>query len=150
MAPLSAAQAHADRSAIGPLYRFASRVSTALVVPLAGLLAFAGADILSLYRPETAAALPLLYVLVTARAVEAIVGPATPVVELTDHRLLPLVHSFDGIALSVGLERWLVPEFVTLGMTLAAGATPLHLPPPATIDPPLSAPPHTSDPRVAP
>src|SRR3546814_7341374 len=44
MAPLSAAQAHADRSAIGPLYRFVSRDSTALVVPLAGLLAFAGAE----------------------------------------------------------------------------------------------------------
>jgi hypothetical protein len=36
LAPLSSAQAHADRSAVGPLYHFASRVSTALVVPLAG------------------------------------------------------------------------------------------------------------------
>ena len=38
----------ARRSA--PLYHFASRVSTALVVPLAGLLVFAGPDILSVYR----------------------------------------------------------------------------------------------------
>src|SRR3546814_17129036 len=86
MAPLSAAQAHADRSAIGPLYRFASRVSTALVVPLAGLLAFAGADILSLSRPEAAAALPLLSVLVTARAVAAIVGPAPPILQIQNGR----------------------------------------------------------------
>src|SRR3546814_14749059 len=77
MAPLSAAQAHADRSAIGPLYRFASRVSTALVVPLAGLLAFAGADILSLYRPEAAAAIPPLPVLVTALPLEPTLGPHT-------------------------------------------------------------------------
>ena len=43
----SSAQAHVDRAQIAPLYHFASRVSTALVVPLAGLLVFAGADILS-------------------------------------------------------------------------------------------------------
>src|SRR3546814_15689980 len=99
MAPLSAAQAHADRSAIGPLYRFASRVSTALVVPLAGLLAFAGADILSLYRPEAAAALPLLSVLVTARAVEALVGPATPTVAITRHPIPPPPTTFPAAAL---------------------------------------------------
>src|SRR3546814_13777270 len=128
MAPLSAAQAHADRSAIGPLYRFASRVSTALVVPLAGLLAFAGADILSLYRPEAAAALPLLYVLVTARAVEAIVGPATPIVTLTGHRILPLANSFAGVPLWVAPALWLVPEFCPLGLTLQCGA-PTPLPP---------------------
>ncbi|HEY9553263.1 lipopolysaccharide biosynthesis protein [Allosphingosinicella sp.] len=134
MAPLSAAQAHADRSAIGPLYRFASRVSTALVVPLAGLLAFAGADILSLYRPEAAAALPLLYVLVTARAVEAIVGPATPIVEMTGHRILPLVNSFAGVALWVALALWLVPEFGPLGMALAVGAATLLIAYAATLE----------------
>src|SRR5206468_12867592 len=43
MAPVAAHQARVDRAAIAPLYRFASRVSTALVVPLAGLPIFAGA-----------------------------------------------------------------------------------------------------------
>ena len=124
MAPLSSAQAHADRAALAPLYRFASRVSTALVVPLAGLLVFAGADILSVYRPEAAAALPLLYILVAARAVEAIVGPATPIVEMTGHRILPLVNSLVGVALWAMLVAWLVPEIGALGMALAvAGAT---------------------------
>src|SRR6185295_16182278 len=47
LAPLSSSQAHADRSKVAPLYHFASRVSTALVVPMAGLLVFAGPDILS-------------------------------------------------------------------------------------------------------
>src|SRR4051812_40397441 len=95
MAPVAAHQARVDRAAIGPLYRFASRVSTALVVPLTGLLVFAGADILSVYRPEAMAALPLLSILAAARAAEAIVGPATPVVEMTGHRILPLVNSLD-------------------------------------------------------
>lgn len=134
MAPLASAQARADRGALGPLYRFASRVSTALVVPLAGLLVFAGADILSVYRPEAAAALPLLYVLVTARAIEAIVGPATPIVEMTGHRLLPVVNSLAGVALWAALVAWLVPPMGAMGMALAVGAATLLIAYAATME----------------
>jgi O-antigen/teichoic acid export membrane protein len=122
MAPVAAHQARADRSEIAPLYRFASRVSTALVVPLAGLLAFTGRDILSVFRPEVMAALPVLYVLVAARAAEAIVGPATPIVEMTGHRLLPLVNSVVGVAVWAALSFVLVPRFGALGMAAAVGA----------------------------
>ena len=134
MAPLSSAQARADRAAIGPLYRFASRVSTALVVPLAGLLVFAGADILSVYRPEAAAALPLLYVLVTARAAEAVVGPATPIVEMTGHRILPLVNSLVGVALWALIAAWLVPAMGALGMAVAVGAATIAVAYAATLE----------------
>ena len=122
LGPLSAAQAKADRSAIGPLYHFASRVSTALVVPLGGLLIFAGADILSVYRPEVAAALPLLWVLVAARVAEAIVGPAATLVEMTGHRLLPLVNSLGGVALWAGLAILLTPRWDAFGMAVAVAA----------------------------
>lgn len=122
MAPVAAHQARVDRAAIGPLYRFASRISTALVVPLAGLLVFAGADILSVYRPEAMAALPLLTILAAARAVEAIVGPATPVVEMTGHRLLPLVNSLVAVLLWLGLALLLVPRIHATGMAFAVGA----------------------------
>lgn len=125
MAPLSAAQAREDRAAIGPLYRFASRVSTALVVPLAGLLIFAGPDILSLYRPEAAAALPLLTILVAARAAEAIVGPATPIVEMTGHRVLPLLNSLIGVFVWLGLAMLLVPGRGAMGMAIAVAAATL-------------------------
>jgi O-antigen/teichoic acid export membrane protein len=122
MAPLSSAQAHVDRAELGPLYRFAARVSTALVVPLSGLLVFAGTDILSVYRPEAQAALPLLALLVAARAAEAIVGPATPIVEMAGHRLLPLLNSVIGVALGAALAIWLVPEQEALGMAIAVSA----------------------------
>ncbi len=122
MAPLAAHQARADRAAIAPLYRFASRVSTALVVPLAGLLVFAGADILSIYRPEAMAALPLLWILAAARAGEAIVGPATPIVEMTGHRILPLVNSLVAVLLWLALALWLVPRLGAVGMAVAVGA----------------------------
>ena len=122
MAPLSSAQAHLDRTALGPLYNFAARISTALVVPLSGLLVFAGTDILSVYRPEAQAALPLLALLVASRAVEAIVGPATPIVEMAGHRLLPLLNSALGVTLGACLAVWLVPEEGALGMAIAVAA----------------------------
>jgi len=122
LGPLSSAQAHADRTQIAPLYHFASRVSTALVVPLAGLLIFAGVDVLSLYRPEAQTALPLLFILVSARAVEAIVGPASAIVEMIGHRVLPLLNSVIAIALWIALAAWLTPAYGGLGMAIAIGA----------------------------
>jgi O-antigen/teichoic acid export membrane protein len=122
LGPLSSAQAHVDRAQIAPLYHFASRVSTALVVPLAGLLVFAGVDVLSLYRPEAQAALPLLFILVGARAVEAIVGPASAIVEMIGHRALPLLNAFIAVAIWVLLTIWLVPLYGPLGMAVAIGA----------------------------
>ena len=110
LGPLSSAQAHVDRAQVAPLYHFASRVSTALVVPLAGLLIFAGVDVLSLYQPRAAAALPLLYILVAARAIEAIVGPASTIVEMIGHRGLPLLNSAIAVALWIGLAWWLAPD----------------------------------------
>lgn len=119
LAPLSSAQARADRSAIGPLYHFASRVSTALVIPLAGLITFAGPDILSVYRREAAAALPLLALLCAARAGEAIVGPSGTVVEMIGHRLLPLLNSLIAFVVWISLALWLTPLLGALGMAIA-------------------------------
>ncbi|MFL6846443.1 MAG: lipopolysaccharide biosynthesis protein [Allosphingosinicella sp.] len=134
MAPVAAHQARTDRAQLAPLYRFASRLSTALVVPLAGWLAFAGPDILSIYRPEVMAALPLLYILVAARAAEAIVGPATPIVEMTGHRILPLVNSLVGAATLAALILLLVPRFGAAGMAVAVGAATVAIAYAATLE----------------
>jgi O-antigen/teichoic acid export membrane protein len=134
MAPVAAHQARADRTRIAPLYRFASRLSTALVVPLAGWLAFAGPDILSIYRPEVMEALPLLYILVAARAAEAIVGPATPIVEMTGHRILPLVNSLVGVATWAALSLWLVPLWGAPGMAVAVGVATVAIAYAATLE----------------
>jgi O-antigen/teichoic acid export membrane protein len=134
MAPLASAQARADRARIAPLYRFACRVSTALVIPLAGLLIFAGADLLSLYRTEAMAALPLLWILVAARAAEAVVGPATPIVEMTGHRALPFLNSLVGVAVGAVLAFLLVPTLGALGMAIAVAAATLAVAAAATLE----------------
>lgn len=122
LAPLSSAQARADRSRLGPIYHFSARISAALVVPLAGLLIFAARDVLSIYRPEAMAALPLLVLLVAARALEAVVGPAQTIVEMTGHRALPLLNSALGIGLWALLAALLVPDMGAMGMAVAVGA----------------------------
>ena len=122
LAPLSSAQAHADREAVAPLYHFATRISAALVVPLAGLMIFAGPDVLSVYRREAAAALPLLAVLASARAAEAIVGPAATLVEMLGHRALPLLNSLIALLVWIGLALWLTPDLGALGMAVAVAA----------------------------
>ncbi len=122
LAPLSSAQAAQDRAQIAPIYGFAARVSAALVVPLAGLLIFAGQDVLSVYRPEAIAALPLLWILTSARAVEAVVGPAATIVEMIGHRGLPLLNSLLAVGLWVVLAAVLVPNSGALGMAVAVAS----------------------------
>ena len=68
------------------------------------------------------AALPLLSILAAARAAEAIVGPAPPVVEMTGHRLLPLVNSLVAVLLWLVLAILLVPRLGAAGMAVAVGA----------------------------
>jgi len=122
LAPLATAQAAHDRAGMAAIYGFATRLSIALVVPLAGLLILTAADILSLFAPEAAAALPVLIILVLGRAGEAVVGPATPVVEMTGHRILPLLNSLIGLTLWAALGLWLAPAMGATGMAVAVSA----------------------------
>lgn len=122
LAPLAAAQAKHDRAGVAALYGFATRLSIAFVVPLSALLILTASDTLSLFAPEARAALPLLVILVFGRAAEAIVGPATPVVEMTGHRILPLLNSAIGLGAWALLGAWLVPAHGATGMAWAVSA----------------------------
>ena len=122
LAPLSSHQAHVDRAAIGTLYRFSSRISTALVMPLAGFMIFAAPDLLSVYGNAAGPALPILVILCAGRALEAIVGPATTIVEMTGHRLLPMLNSALSSGLWLALSLMLVPRMGALGMAVAVAA----------------------------
>lgn len=122
LAPLSAAQRAADKAQIAPLYRFANRLAAIIVLPLTGVMIAGGDAILLLFSPAAAAALPVLIVLLVGRAGETILGAATPIVEMTGHRLLPLANSLAGLA-AAGLVGWLtVADWGAVGMALAVSA----------------------------
>lgn len=122
MAPLASAQAAVDRRAIQPLYAFATRLSTVLVLPLAVALILLGDQILDLFGPGAQAALPILIALVVGRAVETVIGPAGPVLETTGHRGLPLLNALVGLAVWGGLSFLLVPSMSGAGMAIAVAA----------------------------
>lgn len=122
LSPLASAQAAVDRGAMLPMYRFSTHMSLLLAVPLAGFMILIASDILSAFAPGSTAALPVLIVLLAARAGEAIIGPATPIVEMVGHRALPLLNSLIGLTLWLLLALWLVPAYGALGMALAVSA----------------------------
>lgn len=119
LSPLASAQAAVDRSAMLPMYRFSTHMSLLLAVPLAGFLILVASDVLSAFAPGAAAALPVLVVLLAARAGEAVIGPATPIVEMVGHRALPLLNSLVGLAIWLALALWLVPPYGAFGMAIA-------------------------------
>jgi O-antigen/teichoic acid export membrane protein len=119
LSPLASAQAAADRAAMLPMYRFSTHMSLLLAVPLAGLMILLAGDILTAFAPGSAAALPVLVVLLAARAGEAAIGPATPIVEMVGHRALPLLNSLMGLVCWLLLATWLVPQYGALGMAVA-------------------------------
>jgi O-antigen/teichoic acid export membrane protein len=122
LAPLSAAQRAADPAQIAPLYRFANRLAAIIVLPLTGVMIAGGDALLLLFSPAAAAALPVLVVLLIGRAGETILGAATPIIEMTGHRILPLANSLAGLA-AAALTGWLtVPDLGATGMALAVSA----------------------------
>jgi O-antigen/teichoic acid export membrane protein len=122
LAPLASSQAAVDRREIAPLYSFSTHISLLLAVPLAGFLILIAADMLTGFAPGTEAGLTVVVILLAARAVEAALGPATPIVEMIGHRVLPLLNSLIGLVIWLALGLWLVPGLGAEGMALAVSA----------------------------
>ena len=122
MAPLASTQAAHDRAAIAPLYAFATRLATALALPLSALLVGLGDVLLRGFAPGAQAALPLLVLLVAARAAEAVAGPASAIIETVGNRARPTINALVGVSVWTGLAVLLVPRWGATGMAAAVGA----------------------------
>ena len=79
LAPLASAAANGNRAEVQPLYAFTTRLSSALVIPLAAVMAAGAPAILRLFGPAAAVAAGPLVILILARLVEAMAGAAKPV-----------------------------------------------------------------------
>lgn len=119
LAPISSGAAKVDPARIAALYGLATRIITIVVLPLGALLIFAAPDILSIYRSEVLTALPLLVILVVGRCCESMAGPAQTIIEMTGHRVLPLLNSLVGIGVWLMFGITLTPLLGATGMALA-------------------------------
>lgn len=109
LAPLSAEQKAKSPEKLAGLYYFSNRLAVCLALPLAGFMMGIADIILMLFPDEAATAFTVTAILLIGRAGEAAFGAATPIVEMTGHRILPLVNSILGLALAAGLAIWLLP-----------------------------------------
>jgi O-antigen/teichoic acid export membrane protein len=85
-------------------------------------LILVAADMLSAFAPGSEAGLSVVIILLAARAAEAALGPATPIIEMTGHRILPLANSLAGLVIWLALGMWLVPQRGAEGMAMAVSA----------------------------
>ncbi|RMB04898.1 lipopolysaccharide biosynthesis protein [Eilatimonas milleporae] len=123
IAPIaSETAAKGDSAQLADLFAFATRLSLALVLPLATALIAAGNDILALMRPEYQAAYAAIVILSAGRISETFAGPSPALVEMLAHRSLPAINGLAGLGTLAALSYALIPSFGVAGGALAAAA----------------------------
>jgi len=122
LAPLASAanQNHVDE--VRAIYGFATRVSLAIALPVGLLLAAAGRPILGLFGPGAAMALPAVVILVSARVIEAVLGAAVPIQQVTSSYGRQLLASFVGLGTTCLIGLALMPGWGLTGMTIAVAS----------------------------
>jgi O-antigen/teichoic acid export membrane protein len=122
MAPLAAAASAGETREVAEIYSFVTRLSVALVVPLAAMLIAAGPLVLRLFGPEAAPALPALAMLVAARGMEAISGAATPIQQVTRSYWGQQLGSLLGLAVATTIILTTMPAGGLIWMSIAMAA----------------------------
>jgi O-antigen/teichoic acid export membrane protein len=120
--PLASAVARRDRASIQPLYAFSTRVSTAIALPIAAVIAAGGDILLRAFGKEAAGAWPLLLALTVARAFDAIGGPASTIQQVASRKAQSMYSSLIGLAAAAILAAILLPSIGAPGMALAIAA----------------------------
>jgi O-antigen/teichoic acid export membrane protein len=71
------------------------------------------------FAPDFAQASGIILILALARMIEALTGPASALVEMIGHRLLPLLNGIAGVTVLIVLQFVLTPEYGALGAATA-------------------------------
>lgn len=121
MAPLASAKHRdEDRAALAEMYAFATRMTISLAFPIAATLIAVRHDLMAFVPAEYSIAAAAILVLAIGRGIETIGGPASALVEMKGHRMLPLLNAALGIGALVGLSLWLIPVRGIEGAAIAA------------------------------
>ena len=120
MAPLAASAEREDRRQVADIYAYATRLISAIALPLAAVLAAGSASLLGLFGHQAQAAQAALVILLFARAAEAVLGISSPVLQVVAAFRQQLTASIIGVGVAVGAGWLIVGHLDPLtGVTLA-------------------------------
>lgn len=136
MAPLAASAERADRAQVREIYAYATRLIAAIALPLATVLAAGSGPLLGLFGREAYIAEGAVVILLFARALEAVLGIAMPVLQVVAafrHQLTASLVAV-GVALATGWaivghmgELTGVTLAMSIGLVFMAGIPMLQL-----------------------
>ncbi|MHA1543702.1 MAG: oligosaccharide flippase family protein, partial [Alphaproteobacteria bacterium] len=120
MAPFASLKnALAKKAELQSLYTFTTRLIAVLVLPFGVVLIYISRDILTVFRPDYAAATGVIIVLTAGRITEALMGTSAAVVEMLGHRALPLLNNALGLLTLFVLQYYLKVDYGIMGIAIA-------------------------------
>jgi len=120
MAPFASLKnALAKKAELQSLYSFTTRIIAVLVLPFGVLLIYISRDILTVFRPEYAAATSVIIVLTAGRITEALMGTSAAMIEMIGHRTLPLINNLLGLLTLFVLQYFLKGPYGVMGIAIA-------------------------------
>jgi len=122
IAPLASEAARHDKSHVMDIYGFATRLTLVVATPTVCTIIGGGTALLGLFGPAAQAAYWALTLLTFTRLIEAVSGQASAIQSVISNYHHPLVGSAIGLAASLAIGWWLLPEGGMNGMAIAISA----------------------------
>ncbi|MBK6411797.1 oligosaccharide flippase family protein [Sphingopyxis sp.] len=120
MAPLAASAEREDRAQVADIYAYATRLISAIALPLTAVLAAGSSSLLGLFGAQAQVAGAALIILLFARAIEAVLGISLPVLQVVAAFRHQLTASIVGVLVAIGAGWLIVGHMEALtGVTLA-------------------------------
>ncbi|MBL0915156.1 MAG: oligosaccharide flippase family protein, partial [Sphingopyxis sp.] len=120
LAPLAASAEREDRAQVADIYAYATRLISAIALPLAAVLAAGSSSLLSLFGAQAHIAQGAVIILLFARALEAVLGISQPVLQVVAAFRHQLTAAIFGVIVALG-SGWLILGHMDelTGVTLA-------------------------------
>ena len=122
LAPLASSASQGAEDEVRTIYGFVTRLSFALALPIGAVIIGGGPAVLRAFGTDAGVALPALIILTVARIIEAVIGSAGPIQQVTAGFRSQLVGSVVGLGVATVIVFALMPEWGLTGMALAVGA----------------------------
>ncbi len=122
LAPLASSASQGAEDEVRTIYGFVTRLSFALALPIGAVIIGGGPAVLRAFGSDAGVALPALIILTAARIIEAVIGSAGPIQQVTAGFRSQLVGSVVGLGVATAIVLAVMPEWGVTGMALAVGA----------------------------